>query len=216
MTHRLCPGDALYLPPGLPHHGVSDAACMTWSVGFRAPARSQLAANLLRRRLEMTDAEALYADPMLGLDEGDAGLISTAAMQRAREFMRPVLETVDLAELALALGVTVTTPKDWLRPVPPEAPMDDAALRETAQRDGLIRHGYALLARSEAPAVLFACGMVHPVEVVDPALVRDLCVLRELSPMRIQDLSDAGWALVSALYRDGILLTTTDLTDEQS
>ena len=31
------PGDMLYLPPGVPHHGVAEDACLTFSVGMRAP-----------------------------------------------------------------------------------------------------------------------------------------------------------------------------------
>jgi len=35
---ELMPGDILYLPPGIPHHGVAVGAdCTTWSIGFRAP-----------------------------------------------------------------------------------------------------------------------------------------------------------------------------------
>ena len=30
-------GDMLYLPPNMPHHGVAEGECMTFSVGFRAP-----------------------------------------------------------------------------------------------------------------------------------------------------------------------------------
>ena len=36
------PGDMLYLPPNMPHHGVADGECMTLSVGFRAPASGEL------------------------------------------------------------------------------------------------------------------------------------------------------------------------------
>ncbi|PWQ98970.1 cupin domain-containing protein [Leucothrix arctica] len=36
------PGDMLYLPPNLPHHGVADGECMTLSIGFRAPASGEL------------------------------------------------------------------------------------------------------------------------------------------------------------------------------
>jgi 50S ribosomal protein L16 3-hydroxylase len=220
VSHRLRPGDALYLPPGLPHHGVSEVPSMTWSIGFRAPARGQLAVNLLRRRLEMSDAEALYADPLLGPDEADAGLISTAALHRTREFLRPVLETPsaqadDLAELALALGVTVTTPKDWLLPVPPEDPLGVAGFREMTRQDGLTRHGYALLARCAVPATLFACGVAHASGDVDPALVRDLCALRVLPAARLQDLSEADWRLLRTLYCDGILLTAADLSPSE-
>jgi 50S ribosomal protein L16 3-hydroxylase len=36
-------GDILYLPPGYAHHGVGVGAdCMTYSIGFRAPARAEL------------------------------------------------------------------------------------------------------------------------------------------------------------------------------
>ena len=30
----LDPGDMLYLPPNMPHHGVAEGECMTFSVGF--------------------------------------------------------------------------------------------------------------------------------------------------------------------------------------
>jgi 50S ribosomal protein L16 3-hydroxylase len=36
-------GDMLYLPPGYAHHGVAESDCITWSIGFRAPARQELA-----------------------------------------------------------------------------------------------------------------------------------------------------------------------------
>ena len=36
------PGDMLYLPPNMPHHGVADGECMTLSVGFRATASGEL------------------------------------------------------------------------------------------------------------------------------------------------------------------------------
>lgn len=37
-TWDLQPGDALYIPPGVPHHGVAVGSdCTTWSIGFRAP-----------------------------------------------------------------------------------------------------------------------------------------------------------------------------------
>ena len=31
------PGDMLYLPPGIAHHGIAESECLTWSIGFRAP-----------------------------------------------------------------------------------------------------------------------------------------------------------------------------------
>lgn len=41
------PGDVLYLPPGIAHHGIAEAgdACQTWSVGLRAPSATELMAD---------------------------------------------------------------------------------------------------------------------------------------------------------------------------
>ena len=50
----LGPGDMLYLPPGWGHDGVAEGACLTASIGFRAPAAAELAADLLER---IVDAE---------------------------------------------------------------------------------------------------------------------------------------------------------------
>ena len=40
-------GDMLYLPPNMPHHGVAEGECMTFSVGFRAPDTLGLAQSWL-------------------------------------------------------------------------------------------------------------------------------------------------------------------------
>ena len=37
QTFDLDPGDVLYLPPGIPHHGIAIDTSLTLSVGFRAP-----------------------------------------------------------------------------------------------------------------------------------------------------------------------------------
>lgn len=38
-------GDMLYLPPNIPHHGIADGDCFTFSVGFRAPSNIDLLQN---------------------------------------------------------------------------------------------------------------------------------------------------------------------------
>ncbi len=40
-------GDLLYLPPRYAHHGVAIDECITWSVGFRAPGRQDMAERFL-------------------------------------------------------------------------------------------------------------------------------------------------------------------------
>ncbi len=60
------PGDMLYLPPGWAHDGVAQGACVTASIGFRAPASQQMAMQLLQQMLDGVDDEdgpgPLYRD----------------------------------------------------------------------------------------------------------------------------------------------------------
>lgn len=58
-------GDVLYLPPGIAHWGTAQRACMTYSIGMRAP--------------------QYYGDPDLELSEVVPGYISKAALDRAGE-----------------------------------------------------------------------------------------------------------------------------------
>ena len=57
------PGDMLYLPPGIPHLGMAlDDDCMTWSVGFRAPAWRDLVGAFFEDRLDSVGPERV-TDP---------------------------------------------------------------------------------------------------------------------------------------------------------
>jgi 50S ribosomal protein L16 3-hydroxylase len=59
------PGDMLYLPPGCAHDGVALEPCMTYSVGFRAPAWRDLAVEFLRYLEDRVDMQGMYEDPQM-------------------------------------------------------------------------------------------------------------------------------------------------------
>jgi hypothetical protein len=61
--HATREGDVLYLPPGVAHWGTAQRACITYSIGMRAPPG--------------------YADPDLRLSEVRPGYLSPAALKRA-------------------------------------------------------------------------------------------------------------------------------------
>lgn len=58
----LAPGDVLYLPPGIAHEGTALDACITCSVGFRAPAWAELAEPVLRAVTEDAPLAGRYGD----------------------------------------------------------------------------------------------------------------------------------------------------------
>src|SRR5688572_6389789 len=64
--HVLGPGDILYVPPGIAHDGIAESDdCMTYSVGFRAPSRSELVAHFCDHVLGTLEDDDRYADPNL-------------------------------------------------------------------------------------------------------------------------------------------------------
>lgn len=75
------PGDMLYLPPGMPHHGVALGACMTFSIGMRAPSQAELAGDFIDHLIESLPDDARYGDPDLLPGRGD-GEIDEAAIRR--------------------------------------------------------------------------------------------------------------------------------------
>ena len=84
-TFVLEPGDMLYLPPRVGHHGISlDKECMTYSIGCRAPSERELvtffAEAVCRDRIRR---DSMFTDEDSSLPS-NPGLISQEAMARAR------------------------------------------------------------------------------------------------------------------------------------
>lgn len=79
----LGPGDILYLPPGVPHHGVAQDACLTLSVGMRAPSHGELLTDLADTLAEHLPEARRYADPDLSPQSHD-GRIDADVLRRTR------------------------------------------------------------------------------------------------------------------------------------
>ena len=74
------PGDMLYLPPGVPHHGVAEDACLTFSIGMRAPAAAELLGDFVDTLAGEADDSLRFADPDLQPAK-DAHEIDAAAIR---------------------------------------------------------------------------------------------------------------------------------------
>ena len=111
MEFVLEPGDMLYLPPRYAHDGVAVGECMTYSIGFRAPGRGELAGELLQRLAEdAMDAagSALYRDTKQGA-VANSGEIPDALVEFARDALEDALR--DPMALRRVLGEYFTEPK---------------------------------------------------------------------------------------------------------
>jgi 50S ribosomal protein L16 3-hydroxylase len=110
----LGPGDMLYLPPGVPHHGVAEDACLTFSVGMRAPAAAELLGDFVDTLAGDADDSLRFADPDLAPAK-DAHEIDAAAMERVVEALN-LLRMNDPARLGEWFGRFITTYRTALRP----------------------------------------------------------------------------------------------------
>ena len=123
-THECRQGDALYLPPGIPHWGVAAEQCTTYSIGLRAPTRRELAAceSRIFSRPESEiphederQAEVFYSDPDLTLDEISGAQISARSIERLYE-QGLIDPAVVPTAAATVFGSQLTDPKAWLDP----------------------------------------------------------------------------------------------------
>ena len=107
----LNPGDMLYLPPKYAHDGVAQGECMTWSIGFRAPQKGELARELLLGLAdEAFDAlgDGIYADPAQPAVNSPAAIPPSLAVF-SRQVLDKALKNPDL--LDSLLGEYLTEPK---------------------------------------------------------------------------------------------------------
>ncbi len=84
----LGPGDMLYLPPSYAHDGTAVDACMTYSIGFRAPAATELATAFLDWLRDRVDLDGRYADPDLRAS-GEPARIGATMRESMRGDDRP-------------------------------------------------------------------------------------------------------------------------------
>ncbi len=131
------PGDVLYLPPGVAHHGVAlDSECVTWSVGFRAPDFRDLLAEMVAENLaEM--GPTLFSDAGRVLPK-DPGRLEEQDLQA---LIHQAYALLDPAMAGPAVARWLSTPRqsglDFL--------IDPAHIRAADPRAVLVRHGGARL-----------------------------------------------------------------------
>lgn len=131
-------GDVLYLPPGTVHWGTARRACLTYSIGMRAPRLSDFDAQLP----DLRGDNPFYADPDLTVTEARPGHVASESIRRARR----LVGTGSDETLAVALGRFASQTKDWIAPESPSGAETDAVLEALDAGASLRVHGMARLA----------------------------------------------------------------------
>jgi len=183
-------GDVLYLPPGLPHWGVAETQCSTYSIGMRAPNMAELRAGCDRLFPEFEDADAsiaeaetlrFYCDPDFHDEEAVRGKISTTAIDAVRkQELLPGYLTNE--QIAVVLGSVVTDPKAWLAPDGMEKAAAKRYLDNPALDQDLAVHGMARLAffETDNAAFVFVNGYEREVSATQCTWFRQVCAWRNV------------------------------------
>jgi len=171
------PGDMLYLPPRVPHHGVAVGPCMTWSVGFRAPAWRDLMAAWADTCYEALPASDRYGDSDL-TTQAHPGEITPQALDRLTSGLRRAMDSDD-DSIKRWLGRYLTEPKaELLEHLPPPEALDETQAQALLNKGvRLERHGAARLAwmHTDKGLSLFVNGHEHRYSPQTLALVREIC-----------------------------------------
>ena len=190
-THEfvLEPGDMLYLPPGVPHHGVSIGECMTFSVGLRAPSVGELGVDLADQFPE----ELRYADPDLAAAK-DPGEIDDATLARLSRILAK--ELGDPRRLREWFPRFITRYRSAVAAAPPRRTLALADLeRRIARGAELYRSPFsrAAFVRGKSGATLYLAG---------DAFECSLALARLLT--RQQSLGAAEWTALAASDREAL------------
>jgi 50S ribosomal protein L16 3-hydroxylase len=180
------PGDMLYVPPGIAHNGVAVGDdCMTYSIGFRAPSRSELIAHYADHLLAELGEDDRYADPGLAA-QANPGEIAFADIAKIQAMIAEKM--LDRAAFARWFGAFNSTPKYADQDFSPEA---DASADELI---GHIEQGVALtrnpasrfsFIRSDGGAItLFVDGEVFDVSGAEAQFAEALCASPRMTVTR--------------------------------
>lgn len=200
----LAPGDMLYLPPGVPHHGVAEDACLTFSIGMRAPAVSELAGDLADHLADRLPDTLRYADPDLAPTNAD-GEIDAASLARVRSLLEQAVLGDDAA-LGDWLGRFLTRYRSAAGSLaPPRPPRAVEVERRLSRGDCLVAHPFARFAwrREGRGARLFAHGRAWPLPI---GAARRLCDTAPITGDDYRRLGGRANNVLQELVETGLLV----------
>jgi 50S ribosomal protein L16 3-hydroxylase len=198
------PGDILYCPPRVAHDGVAlGDDCMTYSVGFRAPAREELIAHWTDAVIEGLADDDRYTDPDLPR-QANPGEITPAALDRLQAMMLAALGNREA--FAQWFGEYTSTRKypevDWR----PEEETTLAQIRKDLFEEApLCRNPASRFAfvRAAPSLTLFVDGQAYACQGLAASFAQQLCAGGEILLTPDQIASDAVMELIVTLFNQG-------------
>ena len=194
------PGDMLYLPPHYAHDGVAVGECMTYSIGFRAPAFQELGEAFLQFMSDTIDLPGRYADPELKPTRHPAQIDGALLAQVAAQLQK-VRFTDD--DIAIFLGEYLSEPKASVVFETPKRPLTAARFAQAAAKRGIaLARKTQMLYRGSH---VFINGESFALERADRPLLAALADQRGLDASALAQVSDDVREALHVWYEDGWL-----------
>ena len=216
-------GDMLYLPPRYAHDGIAEACvgpdgktadCMTYSIGFRSPAQTELASELLHRLAEMGEDAAescadeegsrpsrpqrMYRDPAQPATETPAALPAGLADFAAQAVLQALKDPL---ALACALGEYMSEPKPGVWFDEPQQAWNGEAAKAGQTRIALDARTRMLYDSDH----IFINGESYRAKGADASLMRRLADQRQLTMAELRKAGAAAIALLGDWHEAGWL-----------
>lgn len=157
----LHPGDILYLPPGIAHHGVAKGDnCTTWSIGFRAPRYADMVMRIAEQITEQAP-EARYSDGPLS--PALSGQITHRAISRFKDAWTAAIALPD-QQFAQLIGQWLTEADNSHNDFLQYDSLNESAMitQSGFSRLGWIaKHGEITENTDDSDVWLFADGITH-------------------------------------------------------
>ncbi|MDB6062284.1 MAG: cupin protein [Verrucomicrobiaceae bacterium] len=205
------PGDILYLPPRYAHNGVAVSEdCMTYSVGFRAPARGDLVANFCDYVLGTLTDDDRYSDPGLAAAK-NSGEISAEALKNLQQMVADKL--LDADSFRSWFGCYSTSRKYVDDDIKPEKALTTSQLLKHLQRgEILLRNPTSRFAfvRDDDRIQLFVDGEPQNFAPALNNFVETLCANTIVATDTDLLNSSATIELLTALFNQGSLVFADD------
>lgn len=204
-THEwvLDPGDMLYLPPGIAHHGVAEGKCLTFSFGMRAPSAAEMLADFAGHVAERLPEELRYSDAGMAPARA-AGEIDDLALGRISQSLRELL-TDNALPLRCWFGSFITRYRAAHEAVPREKPMSARELQRRLDAGAALEFNpwsrFAWSGRGRN-AILFVSGESHQ---CPPRLAERLCKRESLSATEVKAYLPGSIDVLVALVNGGHL-----------
>jgi 50S ribosomal protein L16 3-hydroxylase len=201
----LQPGDMLYLPPGVAHHGVALNDSISISVGFRAPTVGDLLSSFYGDAIAAQPTSTFISDPDLPLQQ-NCGEISISSRQQIREVIRAL--ATDDAHIDRWFGSYITDIRPGHYLPEPDITITPVQLKQQMERFPEIwRSEYARYAyiENEQGVTLYVAGEEFPLDEDLAALGKLLCSQRQFLSKELQPWLQTGMELLTELYNLGAL-----------